>query len=70
MIVLYSKSIDINIKTLYLSNYSNSELLEWITELTRQLHDPPTMKNPDHPGKLKTVLTNGASDAIYKVGIC
>ena len=42
-------------------------MIEWITELTRQLHDPPTMNNPEHVGKLQTILTNGAADAIYKV---
>ena len=46
---------------------SDTELLKWIDELTRQLHDPPTMNNPDHPGKMRTILTCGSQDAIYKV---
>ena len=48
----------------------NPELLDWVTELNRQLHDPPTLKNPDHPGKLQTILTCGAQDAIYKAVTC
>ena len=46
------------------------ELLDWVTELTRRLHDPPTMKNPDHPGELQTILSCGAQDAIYKTVTC
>ena len=47
--------------------FSDTELLKWIDELTRQLHDPPTMNNHNHPGKMGTILTCGSQDAIYKV---
>lgn len=42
------------------------ELVDWVSKLTRLLHDPPTAKTLDHPGKLQTILTNGALDGIYK----
>lgn len=48
----------------------NTELLNWIAELNKRLHDPPTMNNPEHPGELQTILSCGAQDAIYKTVTC
>ncbi|KAK3602728.1 hypothetical protein CHS0354_017170 [Potamilus streckersoni] len=43
------------------------ELLKWVMTLLKILHDPPTLRDNIHPGKLEVVITSGAQDGLYKI---
>lgn len=41
-------------------------LLDWIKGLQTNIHNPPT-NNPDHPGQMDCLITNGSQDGLCKV---
>ncbi|XP_071135408.1 kynurenine/alpha-aminoadipate aminotransferase, mitochondrial-like [Mytilus edulis] len=43
------------------------ELLNWIYELQRRVHNPPTYNNDKHPGEMKCIMTNGAQHGLSLV---
>jgi hypothetical protein len=50
-----------------LSIYRHPEILQFIKDITKRLHDPPRMGDSSHPGATEVLLTSGSNDGIYKV---
>ncbi|XP_060576055.1 kynurenine/alpha-aminoadipate aminotransferase, mitochondrial-like [Ruditapes philippinarum] len=42
------------------------EILKFIKDITKRLHDPPRMGDSSHPGATEVLLTSGSNDGIYK----
>jgi hypothetical protein len=51
-------------------NCRDTELLKWVYELQRQVHNPPTYNNEQHPGKMECIITCGAQHGLSLVSFC
>jgi len=41
--------------------------VDFVTDLIKRLHDPPSMRNPNQPNAHRVQITSGAQDSIHKV---
>ncbi|KAL4221056.1 hypothetical protein ACF0H5_019318 [Mactra antiquata] len=57
---------DMHLALQYGITTGHPELIQFIKDLTKRLHDPPTMNDSNHPGRLQFATTAGSQDGIFK----
>lgn len=62
---LFRKHLSNHVYYVYL--LSRKELIVFLADLTKRLHDPPTWRTPDSPDAHCIMTTCGAQDGQYKV---